>query len=353
MKHHAHPHPESQEPANTGIFLEEETQEPTFLYPLGIPVVALFALLVLNPAALVWALPVALIAGVVAYLATRDIPITIAALGIAPLLVTTGTGPITLALVGLVALAWATRTSLVLVAAGLGVLLSDPLGGILLAFAITLLVCWPHKESQGPTTWYGLPPNHFKDRAALISAFALAVIGAVFTNPFWVPALGLVGGLVARLLARHPANARIGAAVVRIGVVLAAVPAAFILLLATLERLPPVSELRTLIMAWGLVAIGLLVLLYAFGTELLLRSRGPGSAIALGALSTSLVLAIIMTFLVRFDVGVFVVGPGWALLSPWVAVGAARVTRVLPKQAVWAWLVVTLLVAMAYGIHVL
>ncbi len=343
----------TQETHTTGVLLEEETQEPTFLYPLGIPAVAFFALLLLAPQTLIWAAPVAALAGALAFAATRDIQITIATLGIAPLLVTPTTGLITVGLLLLVALAWSTRTSLALVPAVTAVLLPDPLGAILLAYAVALLVCWPHQQTHAQTTWFGLPPEHFKDRAGWIAALVLVITGLLFTSPGWAGALGLVTGLVARLLARHPANARIGAAVVRIGVVLAAVPAAFIFLLATLDRLPALSELRTLTMAWGLVGIGLLVLLYAFGTELLLRSRGPWAAIALGALTTSIGLAVATTFLVRFDTGALVVGPGWALMAPWVAVGGARVARVLPHHTVGAWLAVTLLVAIAYGIHVL
>lgn len=344
--------PRNQSPGEiSGLILEPTDRELSLFYPLAIPLVAMIALFLLSPATLPWALPTMVLTGILTFLATRDLKAAATAAGIAPLVLAPASGPATLILLALLIPATLFGTSLLLLPAAAAILLPTPLGGFLLAYTIALLVSWPHAERPGQALLFGLPPNQFLDRLALGPALLLTIVAILLTPPAWAAPAGLVAGTVARIVTRHPANARIGSAMTRVAAGLSIAPAGFLFLLAALGRLPPASETRMIVLTWGLVGIGLLILLAGFGIQLLMRSTGPWAAIALSAILTATLLAIGTTFLLGSTLGALPVGTGWALLAPWAAVGATRLALGYPKRPLIVWGGITLAVAVTYGIH--
>lgn len=333
------------------LLIEDEPgQERSLLFTLPIPLIMVVAVLALRPETLPWALGTGLTGALLAYTATRNAPIMLASAGLAPLLITPETGPLAVGLIALALLAWALGTGLVFLPAALGILLPAPMGAIALGTTTALIVAWTPEAS--PLHRLRIPP-HTLDRLALVAGGLLALAGMVLAEPRWAAPLGLLAGMAARLLARHPANARIGASLTRTGALLAAAPAAFFFLLATLDRLPILTETRILLLAWSLLAIGAFILLAGLGAELLLRSEGPWASLFLGATISTILLAIGTTFLVQSDLGAMPLGAGWALAAPWIAVGAARLVKAIPGKTPFGWLGITVLIGTAYGIHVL
>lgn len=335
----------------SGLIMEDTERDPSLFYPLAIPLVAMFALFLLAPASLPWALGAMILGGVLTFLATRDLKTSVAATGITPLVITPETGLATLVLLALLIPAALLGTSLVLLPAALAFLLPAPIGGFLLAYAVALLVSWPHQDQGTRDTLFGIPIGQALDRVSLGAAVLLTVIAIVLVPPAWAAPAGLIAGAAARIVTRHPANARIGSAMIRVAAALSVAPAGFLFLLSALGRLPATSENRIVVLTWGLVGIGLLILLAGVGIHLLQRSTGPWAAVALSAILTATLLAIGATFLLGSTEGALPAGTGWALLAPWVAVGASRLAQSYPKKPLMVWGGIAFIVALAYGIH--
>lgn len=331
-----------------------KTQETTQIAAVFILLIGLGVPLLQHPPLVLMLLPVCTFTLLLTWQATRSWALALAAAGLAPLLIgdlTSGAAAAIILLLALLSVYAESPLPFLLVVPAL--LWDTPAQGLLFATAIAFLVSWPPKPEPTPAPGIRgppVPPVGQRDRLQIGLAVLLTLLATALVTPVWAGAAGLAAGFGARLIGRHPKNARIAASTRRLAYFAAPLPAVFLFLLSALGRLEPLSPLRTVITGWGTIGLGLLTIAIGIGIALLLAARGPWATLAL---TGAALIAVFLLGAVLQNIGTALLAAAvlWPLVAPWTVVGTTQLTKQAPPLIVWPALM--LATVLAQGVRIL